>query len=249
VALLRENLRRTVESVDELSSIAGAPVLGEFYRDRAAEEIHSPTDLVTSGVFRSLSESARILRTNLKLESDRLHTIAVTSPEGHHGKSTIAFSLASMLARSGVPTLLIDADVEEHRLTTMFGIEGRAGLTDILGGARITEVVAGTDLNKLHILGAGRPTAAASDLLERAFPALPSVVSEYYRAVVVDCPSLLPSNDARVIAASSSHTLLVVRDGGVTRRTMRAATSRLSILSIPLTAVVLNHARRRQIND
>ena len=48
----------------------------------------------------------RDLRTNLLFTDDTIRSIVVTSPDGSHGKTTVAFGLAATLARSGTRTLL-----------------------------------------------------------------------------------------------------------------------------------------------
>ena len=81
--------------------------------------MHSAEDLATDPRLRMVAEALRDLRTNLLFTDDTIRSIVVTSPDGSHGKTTVAFGLAATLARSGTRTLLIDADLRRGRIAEL----------------------------------------------------------------------------------------------------------------------------------
>jgi len=81
-------------------------------------------------------ESLRSLRTSLHFaQLDAKNAIImVTGPSPGAGKSFISANLAVVLARSGKQVLLIDGDLRKGRLHTMFGLERKQGLSEIIAG-------------------------------------------------------------------------------------------------------------------
>src|SRR5207342_2499978 len=106
-ALLREVLTTKIETAEDLAKITGAPVYAEIPSETAILKMHSAEDLATLPRLRMVAEAMRDLRTNLLFTDDTIRSIVVTSPDGSHGKTTVAFGLAATLARSGTRTLLI----------------------------------------------------------------------------------------------------------------------------------------------
>ena len=64
-------------------------------------KLHAPEDLASQPRLRVVAEALRDLRTNLLFTDESIRSIVVTSPDGSHGKTTVAFGLAATLARAG----------------------------------------------------------------------------------------------------------------------------------------------------
>lgn len=83
-------------------------------------------------------------------------TIAVVSQKGGVGKTTTAINLAAALARSGVPTLLVDLDPQG---SVRFGLGMRldgGGVAEYLGGSReLHDIIRATSLPNLRVVLAG----------------------------------------------------------------------------------------------
>ncbi len=63
-----------------------------------------------------------------------------------------------------------------------------------------------------------------------------------YDTIVIDSTPLIPISDARIVARHADATLLVARAGTALRRHVRTAVERLDLISVKLTACVLNHS-------
>lgn len=245
-ALLRENLGRKIDTAEQLSQAAGVPCFGEIPADRVIGRLRSIDDLVSDARFRVLAEALRDVRTSLQFTEGGFHSVVLTSPEGRHGKTTVAFGLAVTLARSGARTLLIDGDVRRGRLAEVLAVPPVPGLMEVLKGTQPEQAVSRTSLDNLDAMPRGQLEEDPGELLEREFFSVLFRLERMYDAVVIDGTPLVPVNDARLIAKYASCTLVVASAGTVTRRQLRAAIDRLALIGEKPTAVVLNNSKTRR---
>lgn len=195
-------------------------------------------------VPRAFVEPLRSLRVNLRLLRDGAppRTVVVTSAVPGEGKSTVAAHLALVCAESGERVLLVDADLRRPIISKWFGIEARAGLTQVLRG----EVpLADAIVTVYRPQGApassnGTQHAAASvdprlrggldvllhgDVVDNPGPLLASqtmattlaAVSKRYDVVVVDTAPILAVADAVPMLGGVDAVLFVARLGVTTR--------------------------------
>ena len=242
VALLRENLTTKVESADDLAEASGLPVFAEIPSESAVLKMHAPEDLATHPRLRVVAEALRDLRTNLLFTDESIRSIVITSPDGSHGKTTVAFALAATLARAGAKTLLVDSDLRRGRVAELLELPRSPGLMDVLlGEADLAQAIRPTR-DDLDVLVGGRRSADPGELLTQAFPTLLGRLEREYDAVIIDAPPVIPISDARILARFADATVLVARAGTATRRQVRAAVERLELISVKPTAAVLNYS-------
>jgi succinoglycan biosynthesis transport protein ExoP len=241
-ALLREILTTKIETADDLAKVTGAPVFAEIPSETAILKMHSGEDLATDPRLRMVAEALRDLRTNLLFTDDTIRSLVVTSPDGSHGKTTIAFGLATTMARSGTRTLLIDADLRRGRIAKLLSLPDSPGLIDVLYDEIPLEKALRTTPDGLDVLVGGTRSADPGELLTGAFPGLLDRLEREYDSIVIDSTPLIPISDARIVARYADATLLVARAGAAPRRHVRTAVERLDLISIKLTAAVLNHS-------
>lgn len=67
-----------------------------------------------------------------------------------------------------------------------------------------------------------------------------------YEVVVIDTTPLVPVNDARIMASFADTTVIVANAASTTRRQIRTAVERLSLISVKPTAVVLNGSKTKR---
>ncbi|MCA1841834.1 MAG: polysaccharide biosynthesis tyrosine autokinase [Actinobacteria bacterium] len=249
-ALVLDSLLRKVDTAEQLGQIMGAPVYGEVPSDRSVARLASTSGLSRDAALRVVAEAIRDLRTNLQFSRAEFSSVLVTSPEGRHGKTTVAFGLAVSLARSGARTLLVDGDLRRGRVEEMltfesFRLHKGPGLWDVLRGLDPEKAVQRTDLDTLHVLTSGALRDDPGELLESAFFSTLFKLERLYDVVVIDGTPLLPINDARIVAKYVSATVVVASAGTLNRRQMRSAAERLEIIGVKPAAVVLNNSRTR----
>lgn len=93
-------------------------------------------------------------------------TMLITSPEKGNGKSCTTANLAVAVAATGLPVLLVDADLRRPTLHNYFGIELKGGLSEYLAGeAGMEEIIKSTGIGALSIITAGAPPKNPSEML------------------------------------------------------------------------------------
>ena len=247
IALFLENLTTRIRTRADLADASGLPVYAELPKEGALARPISPEVFASSPSLRSISEALRDLRTNLTFAGGKLSSVAVTSPEGSHGKTTVAFGLAVAMARAGSRTLLVDADLRRGRVAEMLELDRVPGLHEALNGATLDGgVIRRTSLENLDLMTGGRVVSDPGELLNARFPDLLRRLEEHYDTVVIDTTPLLPINDARLIATLVDATLIVASSGTTTVGAVQEAVHRLALISVTPTAAVLNRSRSRQ---
>jgi len=241
-ALLRESLTTKIETAEDLARVTGVPVYAELPSETALLKMHSVEDLAEHPRLRIVAEAMRDLRTNLLFSDDSISSVVVTSPDGSHGKTTVAFAFAATLARTGARTILVDADLRRGRIAELLAVERSPGLMDVLLDQTPLEQAIQHIDGGLDVLPSGRRSADPGELLTSEFPALLSRLEREYEAVIVDTTPVIPISDARIVARHADATLLVARAGFALRRQLRTAVERLALISVKPTAAILNYS-------
>jgi succinoglycan biosynthesis transport protein ExoP len=240
-AVLRESLTTKIESAEDLARVAGVPVFAELPSETAVLKMHSAEDLAEQPRLRIVAEAMRDLRTNLLFTDDSIRSIVITSPDGSHGKTTVAFAFAATLARSGTRTILVDADLRRGRVAEMLDVERTPGLMDVLlDETPLQDAIRNAE--GLDVLPSGRRSADPGELLTSEFPVLLARLEAEYEAVIIDSTPVIPISDARIVARHADATLLVARAGFALRRQVRQAVERLGLISVKPTAAILNYS-------
>ena len=230
-----EALDRRVHSEEEIDRLLDQPILGRL--GRPALDLERTRSLVTMIAPRSAeAEAYRRLRTTLDFANrdPAARTIMVTSAVKREGKSTTVANLAVSLAQSGRRVVLVDLDLRQRTLSSVFGLNGVAGVADVVRGStdlksalvRVPVVEEGetqphhstangnTKLQStLALLPAGLliPTdparLAASDELTSLLDRLAQDVD----LVLIDAPPLLAVAEAMLLAAKVDGLITISR--------------------------------------
>jgi capsular exopolysaccharide synthesis family protein len=244
-ALLRESLTNKVRSREDLADATGVPVYAEVPVEGELARATSHGLLLSFPSLHGVTEALRDLRTNLLFPSGRVSSVAITGPEGRHGKTTIALGLAVTMARAGTRTLLVDADLRRGRLSELLELDRIPGLHEVLEGSRPDSAIRTTSLRELDVMTGGRLVADPGELLAARFPEVLKQLEREYDTVVVDTTPLVPVGDARVVASVTAATVLVASAGAASRAAVRQAVERLALIAVTPTGAVLNKSRSR----
>lgn len=239
---------RGVTVLGVLPAIGNAAAIPSYSRERrrSTRRLESAErDLVVHLEPRSTAaECCRTIRTNITFQSaDRpLRSLAVTSAMPKDGKTTIAISVAIILAQSGRRVLLIDTDMRKPRLHRAFKIPSGPGVTTVLAGeASIDEVVRPTDIPGVSLVQCGPLPPNPSELLHtRRFAEVVEETRSKFDSVIFDSPPLGAVTDPAIIATQVDGTILVVRSGTTTRNGVDAALRQLHSVSARIVGIVLN---------
>ncbi len=204
-----------------------------------------PTMEKRSSIF---EEGLRSLRTALLLSrsGELPKVILVTSASSGEGKTTIAYTLAALLAQGDARVLLVDADLRRPSLY-LYGHDG-AGLASALSG---TDSIAMQQpihsLPKLEMLAGSEMPPFPSELLSS--PRIRQLLNHWrneYDFIVLDSPPVLPVTDAALLAQHSDVTLLLARHRQTPRQALRRGIDTLQRQSSPHVSIgiVLNDVAR-----
>jgi polysaccharide biosynthesis transport protein len=224
-----------IEATLHLSCLSLIPLLKdpeqEILRPRAASQAEtesgSKTLSRTSGIYWAatampLSQFAESIR-SIKLAIDLNPTessnkiVGITSALPNEGKSTIAASLAQLIAHAGKRVIIVDCDLRNPSLSANLAPTASIGIIDVLSGARSLEETAWRDpKTNLFFLPAAKraPLFHTSEILsaeqtKKLFDKLRAA----YDYVIVDLPPLAPIVDVRATTPLIDCFILVVEWG------------------------------------
>jgi capsular exopolysaccharide synthesis family protein len=241
VAVAQEALDTRVKTVEGLQKHFTSPVLAAIPYDA---QVAKQARLTDSDRHSLRSEAYRHLRTNLAfVDIDHPpRALVVTSSVSREGKTTTAANLALAIAESGQPVILLEGDLRRPRVADYLGLEGSAGLTDVLvGRVDVDDVLQpwGTT-GKLSVLPAGPLPPNASELLGSETMAELLHGLEERAMVVIDAPPLLPVTDGAVLTSLVGGAIIVCGAGRVRREQLRAASEAITGVGGRIFGLVLN---------
>lgn len=239
-AVLRTSLDNRVRTPRDAEQITGAPGIGAIAYDAKAKE--RPL-IVHADPLSPRAESFRALRTNLQfLDMGGRASFVVTSSIPSEGKTSTTINLAIALADAGKRVALLDTDLRKPKVAEYLGIEGGAGLTDVLiGRASVNDVMLPWGGRSLYVLPAGKIPPNPSELLGSAqMSSLLDMLERDFDVVLCDAPPLLPVTDAAILARATSGALMVVSVAKTTRHQLTGATEALETVGAKLAGFVMS---------
>jgi capsular exopolysaccharide synthesis family protein len=155
------------------------------------------------------------------------------------------------MAQAGERTLVIDADLRNPTIHSIFQATNGPGLSGILTrGEPIEKAINGTTIEGLELLPCGPiPSNPAEILSSRPFAELLRLLTQRYDRILIDSPPVMPLADARGLAGLCDRTLLVLRAEKSTRRISEDTCAGLAGVGARIMGVVVNDAYSRESRD
>lgn len=239
VAVLRAVLDTRIRTPRDVEQVTDRPLIGAIAFDPKAKE--RPL-IVHADPLSPRAESFRALRTNLQfLDMGGRSSFVITSSVPSEGKSTTTINLAIALADAGRRVALLDTDLRKPKVAEYLGIEGGAGLTDVLiGRARVGDVMLPWGQRSLYVLPAGKIPPNPSELLgSKQMHTLLEVLERDFDVVLCDAPPLLPVTDAAILAKATSGAIVVVSAGRTNRHQLSGAVDALETVGAKIAGIVM----------
>ena len=183
----------------------------------------------------------------LGAEMGNSNVVMVASAMPKSGKSFCSMNLALSIARErDIGAVLVDADVLKPNISRAFGIETRVGLIDYLLDPQMSldDILVGTDLHDIVVVPAGGQHEEATELLaSRRMEEFTDEMSLRFRsrAIIVDTPPLMLTNEAHVLAEHMGQIVLVIESGVSSKESVSIVLNALN-RDKPINAIV-NKAR------
>ena len=258
IAFLVDNLDTRLYSNDQIEAVTHARVIGEIPRARDQLQI-----AYSGNGHTTQSEAFRRLRVNVltPLVNESVQTILVTSAKAGEGKSTVAANLGVTMAQSGRRVVVVDCNIHQPSVHTLFNLPNDAGLADVLTGqASLTGTIQETDVSRLSVLSSGTnllaPLNGARDIMPTGLvdrlsqgvellgsPNMVSILEELrevYDIVILDSPGLIDITDAIVLAPLVDEIVLVVSRQRTSREQLRTVQRQLTNVKAKAVGVVVN---------
>lgn len=244
----RDYWDETLQSADDLGQIVGlislgavSKIKGRKYQDKLINSLPP---------FAPTSEAYRIIRSNIRFASKdkRCKTILVTSATFGEGKSLTVANLGIAMARAGLETIIVDADLRRPAQHKIFDVGNEVGLTDLLRTEELEfdDRFYETGVELLHLLPSGTIPDNPSELLGFGYgELLLAGLAELVDVVIVDSPPVLSVADAALLSNQVDGVVVVIESGRTTRRVARQTISALQRAGADVLGAVINRASRR----
>ena len=222
-------------------------------RGRASTGFQVPETFLTLGVL------LRGERSQLTSSSNHNRSLLISSPEDGDGKTLIASQLALGLARVGVEVVLVDANLNNPEIHSIFGLSNVTGLSSILSSSqngdssshlvdRTFAALQETHEPKLSILTSGPAVDSSPEILSSTrMKAIINLLSEK-AFVIIDGPAVLTSSESVILANKSDGILIVVDARHTTASKLNLSLEMLTWVNTNILGVVLNQVSKRNEN-
>jgi len=194
-----------------------------------------------------ISEQYRTIRTNIYfLNGDKKNkTLLVTSPGKLEGKSTTAANLAISMAQQQEKVLLIDGNLRNPNIHSIFKASNAFGLTDVLTETiSFEEAVFPSSIEKLDILTSGKTPSNPVELLaSQNMQQLLQKVKSLYDIILIDSTSILEVTDTKIIANICDGVVLVVKQNKTNIESAVETKKVLEYARAQIVGVILNNKK------
>lgn len=243
LAFLREQVDDTIATPVDVSMYLRVPYLGMIPKiagvtdeaELALYTFHHPTS--------SASEGIRAIRTMLELNPPEggLKRLLVTSAVSSEGKTSTVVRFGVAFANLGKRVVMIDGDLRRPRIHKIFQIDKDPGLTALLEGSPIEEVVRGTGVPNLFFIPAGATIGHTTEpLASRALERLLDELDKRFDLVIIDTPPSALLSDAAILSKQVDGVVMLVRESTASRILVRDAIRSLNAVGANVLGVVIN---------
>jgi polysaccharide biosynthesis transport protein len=204
--------------------------------------------------FSRFTESIRSIKVaaDLRLIDQKDRVLGFFSALPNEGKTTIAGSLAQIIAMSGSRVILVDADLRNPSLTRTLAPDAHCGLLDVVQGradldsAILKDPVTG--LSFLPTVSHERISHSSEILSSMTMSKIVSQLRGRYDWVIVDLPPLSPIVDVRSTVRLIDVYVLVVEWGRTDREAITQSLKDAPVLSEKVMGAILNKADLGRLN-
>jgi capsular exopolysaccharide synthesis family protein len=257
LAFLLEYVYDSWDSPEEVELVSGVRTFGvvpkfEVLANKRAHKEHGSGDL--PGLLVTVldpaapaSEAYRALRTNLLYAAVDAppKVILVASPGSAEGKSITAANLAVVLAQADKETLVVDGDLREPNMHTIFETSNLNGVVNVLAGEHNLSEVWQELLPELKLVSAGPiPPNPAELLSSDRFAELVAQARRLFDYVIIDSSSMEFVSDPMIIATRADAVLLVLDPQRTGRGSLRKAVRSLRAVGAEVLGTVMNKVEK-----
>lgn len=198
-----------------------------------------------------ISESFRALRTNLQFmnsSDDDNQIILVTSTFPGEGKTWVSSNIAVAYAQAGKKTCIVDVDLRNGRVYTVFNASPTPGVSNYLTGVNVNKenmniahFMQETELPNLYVIPAGNIPPNPSELL--ISPKMKKMLNELKNTVdviILDGTPCELVTDATIVSRIVDQTLIVAAHNSTKMEELKRTEKAIENAGGKVTGVILN---------
>lgn len=194
-------------SLAESKRLIKAPIANPTicHNDAYSESVMDTPDSATAEAFRKLRSDLQFILSDFDGK-----VIAIESIGNDAGKTFVASNIALAFAKSGKPTLLVDASMHNPGIAQFLGVADNEGLAESLRNDKQPTIIQCQDLS---VITAGKDkTVHPSELISSGrFNNLIDELKAKYQYIIIDTPSIAKHSDALAISNVPDLTVIIVR--------------------------------------
>ena len=183
----------------------------EKNRGLIGEEIKIITDPTSV-----ISESVRMIRTNLNFLDLKVINIVSTAPS--EGKTSLICDLAASFSMLEKKVLIIDCDLRKPKIHKKFGLARKDGVTDVIlshGEISLSDAIQkyeDKETNvRVDVLAAGSRVANPSELInKKSFETMLEELRKHYDLIFIDCCPISSMTDGVLVSKLADGTVYVI---------------------------------------
>ncbi|MCE3227914.1 MAG: ptk [Bacteroidetes bacterium] len=190
IIVIRSLFYSKIKTVEHLKELTNLPLIGVLPLLKNSESEGIVVDQLPNSL---IAESFRNFRTNLQYANIGIDakTFLVTSFLPGEGKTFTSVNLATILARSGKRTVLLELDLHKPRIFRRFGLAAQEkGITTFITGQNsINEIISETSVPNLFAMFAGPiPPNPSEFVLSERMKDLINYAKQNFDYVIIDTP-------------------------------------------------------------
>lgn len=245
-ALALEQMDEAIGDPAEVERRLGLPLLGSVPK---VSDGTTPREALLDRKS-ALVDAYLAINTNLGFTTEHgvPRSLLVTSTRPGEGKSTTALSLATMLARAGKRTILVDGDMRSPSVHHLGGVDHDKGLSNFLAGDDNIDALTFpmSDLGFVAMSAGPIPPNAAELLTGNRLSVLIDRLHERFDHVVIDSPPVMGLADAPLIASRVEGVVYAVESHGIRSSLVKTALGRLAATNARIFGGVLTKFEARK---
>jgi tyrosine-protein kinase Etk/Wzc len=190
IIAIRAIVYTKIKTVEHLRELTQLPLVGVL---PFVKEVENEDVVVETNPNSLIAESFRNFRTNLQYATVGIEakTFLITSFLPGEGKTFTSVNLATILAKSGKKTVIIELDLHKPRVYKRFGLAAQSkGITTCINGQNtFDEIVSETHIPNLYCIFSGPiPPNPSEYVLSEKLKDLIDEAKEKFDYVIIDTP-------------------------------------------------------------
>jgi polysaccharide biosynthesis transport protein len=237
--LMVDHFDESIKTASQIENLLGLPVLGVVF-----DNGHPGNGLVTlDDPFSVEADAFRTLGAGLEIigAGKSIRTLMIVNAQPSDARKTIAANWAIVHAKQGSRVILMDGDLKHPHLHSLFGMENKEGLAELLNNRLDTQRALHPvqDMDGLILIPGGMAEKDGKAWMNaEQWKNLLNELREQADLLIVDGPSADVA-DALILAAEVNAVLLAVSSGGTHVETARTTLRRFQLIGANVVGAVL----------